>query len=560
MQKLWNIKNYDDFYVSQIMEEFNISEILSKLIISRNIKKEDISVFLNSNLDELEDPYLMKDMDKFVQRISSAVVNNEKVCIYGDYDVDGITSITIMYKFLEELGCRVSYYLPDRLSEGYGLNKDALKNIKNDGVTLLITVDCGITAVEEIDYARNIGLEVCITDHHECGEVLPNAISIINPKQADDISEFKFHAGVGVAFKCLVALSKKYNLDKEAYLKYLDIVSVGTISDIVSLTGENRIISKFGIEAMKTTKNVGLAALLKLVGVNDIDSTLISFSLAPRINACGRMGNASLAVKLMLAKSPTEASKIALELDKQNKLRQDVEKDIFSQALEIVQSNGLDKQNSIVLYNENWHNGVIGIVASKLVNIYFKPVILFTKENGIIRGSGRCEVGFSIYDSLARCKELLVQFGGHELAAGMTIDFDKIDDFKIKFNEVVGQIKTIESKEIIDIDAELKINNLNANTLKDIAVIKPYGQCNKEPMFIYKGLKLQAISTIKDNKHLKMTLKDNNSLIIGIAFSQGNRRDEVKIGDKIDVVCNLSINTYTTPKTIQFIIKDFKKV
>jgi single-stranded-DNA-specific exonuclease len=559
MQKLWNVKSYDEKYISDIMKKYKISEILSKLLVSHDIGFDEIDNFLVANLDNLKDPYLIKDMDKFVNRLCNAITQGEKICIYGDYDVDGITSITIMYNFLEELGANVNYYLPDRLSEGYGLNKEALNEIRNNGTTLLITVDCGITAIEEIKYAGEIGLDVCVTDHHECGDELPNAICIINPKQKGDKSEFKFHAGVGVAFKCITALSMRYNLNKDRYLKYLDIVAVGTISDIVSLTGENRIIAKFGLEAMKVTKNIGLAAILKLVGSNEIDSILVSFALAPRINACGRMGNASLAVELLLAKNVSKANKMALELDEQNKLRQEVEKNIFNQALKMVQDNELYKKSAIVLYDESWHNGVIGIVASKLVNMYFKPVILFTKENGIIRGSGRCELGFSLYEALTKCKDLLIQFGGHELAAGMTIEYDKIEEFKNRFYDVVTEINPGESKEIIDIDVEIKKENLNISTIKDTISMKPYGQGNKEPVFIYKGLKVQAISTIKDGKHLKLTLRDMNSLLVGIAFSSGYRRDEFVIGDKIDIVGNININTFTNPKTIQFIIKDFKK-
>jgi single-stranded-DNA-specific exonuclease len=559
MQKLWNVIKYDEEYIRKIMKTYKISEILSKLLVSHNVEFDVIESFLRADLNNLKDPYLIKDMDKFVSRVSKAINDGEKICIYGDYDVDGITSITIMYKFLEELGANVSYYLPDRLSEGYGLNKEALDDIKSGGTTLLITVDCGITAIEEIKYAGSIGLDVCITDHHECSDELPDAVCIINPKQSGDKSEFKFHAGVGVAFKCITALSMKNNLDKERYLKYLDIVAVGTISDIVSLTGENRIIAKFGLEAMKVTKNIGLSAILKLVGSNEIDSILVSFALAPRINACGRMGNAGLAVELLLAKNVYEANKIAAKLDEQNKLRQQVEKNIFNQALKMVQDNELYKKSAIVLYDENWHNGVIGIVASKLVNIYFKPVILFTKENGVIRGSGRCEVGFSLYDALTKCKDSLIQFGGHELAAGMTIEYDKIEGFRNKFCEVVDNINQGEIKEVIDIDAEIKKDDLNINTIKDTILMKPYGQGNKEPVFIYKGLKVQAISTIKDGKHLKLTLRDINSLLIGIAFSSGDRRDEIVIGDKIDIVGNININTFTNPKTIQFIIKDFKK-
>jgi single-stranded-DNA-specific exonuclease len=561
MQKFWKIKEYDKDYINKIMEEFNISEILAKLIISRNIEYDEIKNFLVSDIDNLKDPFIMKDMDKFVERVSSAISNNEKICIYGDYDVDGITSITIMYKFLEELGAKVSFYLPDRLSEGYGLNKEAIDEILKDDIKLMITVDCGITAIDEIEYAKSLGIDVCITDHHECGETLPKAFAIVNPKQKDDISEFKFHAGVGIAFKCIMALSKKYNLDKYSYIKYIDIVAVGTISDIVPLVGENRIIARFGIEAMKVTKNLGLSALLKLVGDNEIDSLLISFAIAPRINACGRMGNAKLAVDLLLSKTTMEADRIALLLDKQNVIRQEVEKKIFDEALSIVEKNKQDYSNSIVLYNENWHNGVIGIVASKLVNIYNIPVILFTKENGVIRGSGRCELGFSLYDALTECKDLLIQFGGHELAAGMTIDINNIAKFKIMFNSVVSKIKLDNNNEqLLDVDLEITKNDLNVSTIKDIMKMKPYGQDNTEPLFLYKNFKVQAISTVKDGKHLRITLRDDNVLIVGIGFSLGHRRDELVIGDNVDVVGHLNINKFSTPKILQLVLKDFKKV
>ncbi|MEG1010026.1 MAG: DHHA1 domain-containing protein, partial [Clostridia bacterium] len=305
----------------------------------------------------------------------------------------------------------------------------------------------------------------------------------------------------------ITALGIKYNLKEDSYLKYLDIVAVGTVSDIVSLTGENRIITRYGIEMLKTTKNLGLAALLKLVGINDIDSLLISFAIAPRINACGRMGNARIAVELLLCKTNIEAEKLAIKLNEQNILRQGVEKKIFDEALDIVKTNDLDKLNAIILYNESWHNGVIGIVASKLVNIYNKPVILFTKENDVIRGSGRCQAGFSLYESLTKCKDLLTQFGGHELAAGMTIDKSKIEEFKNRFYEVAGELNISSEEKIIEVDAEIKKEDLNILTIKDTIKMKPYGQGNLEPLFIYKGFKIQAISTIKEDKHLKLTLK-----------------------------------------------------
>ena len=559
MQKTWCLKKYDEEKIEKIKSTYNVSDIMAKLLMSRNIQFQDIDMFLNGTIDDLYDPYDIKDMEKIVDRIDVALKKHEKVCIYGDYDVDGITSITIMYKFLTKLGLDIMYYLPDRLVEGYGINNNALDEIKSQGVSLIITVDCGITAIEEIEYAKKIGLDVCITDHHECTENLPDAYAIINPKRKDDNSKFKMLAGVGVAFKCLMAIAEKYNLAKEEYLKYLDIVSIGTISDIVPLVGENRIISKYGLKMMEKTKNLGLKELLKIVNYKDIDSMMVSFGMAPRINACGRMGNASAAVKLLLEKDDQKAEKIAMELDELNQERKNVESIIYNQTLDIIKKENLEDKNSIVLYNSSWHNGVIGIVASRLVNMYYKPVILLTKEHGFIRGSGRCPSGFSLYDALSECKELLIQFGGHELAAGLSIDEKNIEAFIEKFEEVVKNRKYTICDQIINIDSVISRKNLNAQIIKDIRALKPYGQSNQVPIFLYKGLKVAAIRTIKDDKHLKLVLKDDKSLIDAVGFSLGIRRDEIRIGDKIDVVANIELNSYNTPKTIQLVIQDFKK-
>lgn len=559
MQKVWNLKKYDNELIKKIKDTYGVSDIMAKLLISRNIEFNDIDNFLNGKLDNLIDPYKIKDMNKLVERIDKAIKKKEKICIYGDYDVDGITSITIMYKFLTKLGAEVMYYLPDRLLEGYGINNNALDEIKKQGVSLVITVDCGITAIEEVEHAKEIGLDICITDHHECAQDLPDALAIVNPKRKDDTYPFKFLAGVGVAFKTISAVAKKYNLPEEEYLKYLDIVSIGTISDIVPLVGENRIISKYGLKMMVHTKNIGLKALIKLVNSKEIDSMMVSFGMAPRINACGRMGNASAAVKLLLENDEKRAEQIALELDNLNQERKNVEAVIYDEALDIIKKNELDKKSSIVLYNSSWHNGVIGIVASRLVNLYYKPVILLTKENDIIRGSGRCPSGFSIYDALTECKDCVIQFGGHELAAGLSILEENIDSFIEAFDEACRKKSDAISEQIIEVDAQIERKDLNAQIIKDIREMKPYGQSNQVPVFLYKGVKVSAIRTIKEEKHLKLVLKDDRSLIDAVGFSMGARRDEIRIGDKIDVVGTIELNTYNTPKTIQFVLQDFKK-
>lgn len=559
MQKTWYLRKVDNELLNKIKDEFNVSEIMARLLCARNIEYDEIDNYLNGTLDDLLDPYGLKDMDKFVERVDEAIKKNEKICIYGDYDVDGITSITIMYQFLTKLGAQVMYYLPDRLIEGYGLNNNALDEIKSKGAKLVITVDCGITAVEETKHANEIGLDMCITDHHECSDILPNAIAIVNPKRHDSTYKFRVLAGVGVAFKCITALTIKYNLEKEEYLKFLDIVAIGTISDIVPLVGENRIISRYGLQMMKSTQNIGLKALLKLVSPKEIDSMMVSFSLAPRINACGRMGNASAAVKLLLEKDEKMAGKIAQELDELNTERKNVETVIFDAAIKQIEDNEIDKKNSIVLYDESWHNGVIGIVASRLVNLYYKPVILLTKEHGIVRGSGRCPQGFSLYDALTDCKDKVTQFGGHELAAGLSLTEDMIPEFIDAFENASLKRKDGISEQIIEVDAQIERKDLNAQIIKDIRRIKPYGQSNPLPLFLYKGLKVSAIRTIKEDKHLKLVLKDEKSLIDAIGFSMGDRRDEIRIGDKIDVVGSIELNTFNTPKTIQIVLQDFKK-
>ncbi|MEG1008807.1 MAG: single-stranded-DNA-specific exonuclease RecJ, partial [Clostridia bacterium] len=555
MNKIWKINKYNEDEIENSSNKYNISKNLVRLLSSRNF---NIDNFLNDDISNLSDPYNLKDMKKFVDRVLIAKKNNEKVCIYGDYDVDGITSITVLYKYFKDLNFDISYYLPDRISEGYGLNIDAINKIKDDNISLVITVDCGITAIEEINYANSLGIDVCVTDHHECSDILPNAYCIINPKQKDDTSVFKHFAGVGVAFKCIMAISKKLNLDDNSYLKYIDIVAIGTISDIVALTNENRIIAKYGIEILKNTSNLGLKALFKLMKITEIDSITISYNIAPRINACGRMGNAKLAVELLLCKDNIVADEIALKLDELNLLRQKIEKEIFNESCKYIIDNNLDKKHSIVIYNENFHNGVIGIVASRLVNLYNKPVILFTKEMNVIRGSGRCPITFSLYDSLSKCSELLISFGGHALAAGMSIEEKNIDMFYDKFETIVKNTVFV-TDYIYDIDFEIYKKDLNINLIKDINILKPYGQLNKEPLFLYRSLKINLIATIKDEKHLKLVLKDDNILIEAIGFNLGSRRNELVLGDKIDLIGNLSINSYNNKNRLQINIKDFKK-
>ena len=352
MSRVWNIKELDGGLVEEYKLKFKISHMLAKMLVAKEITKENVNEFLEPDIEKLNDPFLMPDMQKLVDRVLMAKEKNEKIVIYGDYDVDGITSITVLYSFLKDVGITPNFYLPDRLEEGYGLNKIALKGLKDEGCDLVITVDCGISAIEEAEYAKELGLDLVITDHHECGEKLPDAIAIVNPKRPDSIYPCNTLAGVGVTFKVITALAKTLKLDSESYLKYIDIVSVGTIADIVPLLSENRIITYNGLNTLKNTQNEGLKALIKVAGIEKITSDAVSFGLAPRINACGRMNDATVAVKLLLSESEMEAVTYAKVLDEQNRQRQEVEKNIFAEAVQLIKINELDKKKSIVLAKE----------------------------------------------------------------------------------------------------------------------------------------------------------------------------------------------------------------
>ena len=559
MNKVWKIKEIDKEKEQQYTEKFGISSLTAKMLLSKNIDEQKIESFLDPKLDGLYDAYLLEDMEKLVLRIIKAKDNNEKVAIYGDYDVDGITSITLLYSFLKDLGMDTMYYLPDRQEEGYGLNKNALQSLKNEGVSLIITVDCGISAIEEVDFANEIGLDICVTDHHECSDVLPNAYAIVNPKRPNSKYPFNSLAGVGVTFKVLTAITEKLGMDKQEYLKYLDVVALGTIADIVPLVDENRIITANGLKLLKQTKNEGLKALIQVAGIKGIDSDNVSFGLAPRINASGRMADATVAVKMLLSENKLEAFNYAKVLDEQNRLRQDVEKQIYDEAVLRIEQEGLDKKRSIVIEGENWHQGVIGIVASKLTEKYLKPVILLSFENEKAKGSGRVPQGISLYDALTECKELLVSFGGHELAAGLTLETSNIQKFKEKFEQVVERMNPEGFVRNIDIDLELNKKDITFETTKEIENLAPFGQKNKRPVFLYKNLKVVSVSTLKDNKHLKFKLQDEDLCIDALFFKAGERRDEVKLQDRIDVVLTLSVNEFLGYKNIQFLLVDFKK-
>ncbi|MEF2834476.1 MAG: single-stranded-DNA-specific exonuclease RecJ [Clostridia bacterium] len=560
MIKKWEFYNSDEKLVNEICEKYNLNKVIGKIIVNRHVvNDEDVRIFITPTRDDFHNPFLFKGMDIAVDRIIKAINNKEKILIYGDYDVDGITSTTVLKKYLMDRGISVDTYIPNRLHEGYGLNKKAIDTIKERNIDLIITVDCGISAIEEVDYAVRLGMDIIVTDHHEVGEKLPNALAVIDAKRKDNTYPFRALAGVGVVFKLIQALSIKLEIKPEEYLKYLDLVCVGTISDIVPLEGENRTIAKLGLMLIKVTRNLGLRELIKSSGYKEIDSNTISFGVAPRINACGRMGHEEEALKLFLAEDLESATKITKELNEYNTLRQSTEKAIYEEAVQQIEKNHLDANNSIVLGGKGWHHGVIGIVSSKVTDKYYKPSILLSFEDNIAKGSGRSVPGFDLYEGLAKCEDLLEKYGGHSMAVGLTLKKENLENFKERFEQIAKEKNIKELVPIIYIDDELKLKDINMDLVKSISILEPFGEANKVPLFLIRNLKIDSIRALSEGRHLKLTLRDENFVINAIGFELGYLAEEYRIGDRIDVVGTLEINSFNGFSSIQINMKDIRK-
>ena len=562
LKKKWLLKEFDKERVLEISKNFKISPLTAIILYNRGIKDDaDINRFLSNGFDGMCDPFLMRDMDKAVKRILSAKEAGEKITIYGDYDVDGITAIAILYKHLSEMGIPVDYYVPDRMQEGYGVNRDALDKIKQDGSTLIITVDTGITAVEECEYAKKIGLDVIVTDHHECKEIIPDAYAAIDPKRKDCEYPFKSLAGVGVVFKLIQALDGGKSLP-DLMEKYADLMCLGTVADISPLVGENRIIVTEGLKRFNTTTNVGLKALIDVsTNGKTITTATIGYIIAPRINASGRLGCASRSVELFLTDDVKKAQELANSLCEENTLRQQTEQKMFKEALEYIENHPEIKDDKVlVIPHENWHHGIVGIVSSKITEKFYKPSILFAVDNGEAKGSGRSVSGFNLFGGLEQCSDLLEKFGGHELAAGLTINPENIEAFREKINEyskdLISQPMLVPT---IQLDAVIKVPYITMETVHDINHLQPFGVDNPTPIFAVKNIKIHRISVMSDGKHLRMTLLKDGKYLDAVGFGMGDYYHHLEEGEFIDVAFALDINDYKGFQNVQLILKDIKK-
>lgn len=559
-QKKWAFAQTDKNEIFSFAKELNLSLTTASLLWQRGIFTiEEGRFFLDATEDDLQDPFLLKGMQEAVERIMTAIENKEKIVIYGDYDVDGITATSLLYRFFTKLRAQVDYYIPERQSEGYGLNKEAVAQLIESGVRVIVTVDCGISSYDIVDEVKEL-VDVIITDHHTAPEVVPPAYAVINPKQKGCPYPDKMLAGVGVAFKLCQAIWQK--ITGNLYLEDLDIVAIGTVADVVPLIGENRILTKLGLAKMQECPDKGLAALIQVAGLQDkvITAGHIGFTLAPRLNAAGRVTHATRGVELLISTDDSEAEQIAVELQETNIERQQIEREIYAQARLSVLEQGELAEKIMVVANEGWHPGVIGIVASRLVEEFYRPAIMISITDDIGKGSCRSIEGFDMYDALHSCKDLLLQFGGHKQAAGFSVAVENIDALRQRLIEYCHTHLTAEDYlPVIKIDTELTLDDIQLSLIEEIAGLEPYGMSNQTPVFAVMDATVQQIFILGYQKnHIKFVLEANGQTVEAIAWHGSHYQSSIFKGSKVRVAFTLQKNEWQGNISPQLILQDIQ--
>ena len=591
-EKNWLIKSIDSqeyaIKTTEIADELGIHPVVAKLLYNRgytDVSSAKAFVYMESEM--LLDPFKMKDLEKGIDGVRCAIERGDKITVYGDYDVDGVTSVCTLYLYLKSLGANVDYYIPNRAGEGYGVSVQAIDAIKENGTKLIITVDTGTTAVEEVEYAKSIGIDFIITDHHECRSDLPSAIAVINPHRPDCEYPFKELAGVGVVFKFIsgyeerVVGRSRVDAAKRIFSLYADLVAIGTIADVMPIKEENRIIVSYGLAMIENTERVGLAALIEAASAkNDaqravqrkkkakITSGYIGYTIAPRINAAGRIKAATLAVELFLSEDKARAKEIAEELCRTNKERQAEENKIMQEAYEKIEKYDIENNPVIVLDADNWHHGVIGIVASRITEKYTRPAILVSFEGNeseipsaddVGKGSGRSIKGMNLVDALCHCQDHLVKFGGHELAAGLSVTRGELDNFRRLINEyALANLTEKDMIQTVEADCELNFADVNLALAKSIQLLEPYGVSNPIPCFVLRGVTVNDINGISEGKHSRISLGNGKYTISAMYFSNSPESLGIYIGDKVDVLFNIDVNEWAGRESTQVIIRDLK--
>ncbi len=555
--------------VGRLATELGVDRVLAELLVQRGVETfEQARSFFRPSLDDLHDPFLMKDMDKAVERLHEAIVKGQNILVYGDYDVDGTTAVALVYSFVRRFSKRVEYYIPDRYDEGYGLSYKGLDWASDNGIDLLITLDCGIKAIEKVEYARSKGIDVIICDHHLPEDELPGAVAVLDPKREDDHYPFDDLCGCGVGFKFVQGYSLKYNIDFETLEPLLDLQVVSIASDLVSMVGENRVLAHFGLKRLNENPRKGLLAMINLAKLEPGHVTIddIVFKIGPRINAAGRMESGRLAVELLTAMDDRSAFQIGEKINDNNNERKNIDREITQEALEMV-ANGtaLETENVTIVYNPTWNKGVVGIVASRLVEAYYKPTVVLTKSNGFVTGSARSVAGFDLYASIESCADLLENFGGHVYAAGLTMKEENLEEFCRRMNRFVsGNITKQELTPVVDIDSRLDFSQITPKFFRILKQFQPFGPGNANPVFLTEdvydagnGRKVGA-----GGIHLKLDLMQESQpyrQIPAIGFNMAEFYDHIKAGNPIDVCYSIVENFYRGSSTLQLRLKDMRE-
>lgn len=564
LEKRWRFKQIDHEASDKLCDSLRIHPVICDMLSNRGISSfEEAKDFFRPSLKQLHDPFLMKDMRIATDRIMRAIRTNEKILIYGDYDVDGTTAVSVVFDFLQFIypsKC-IEYYIPDRYKEGYGLSSAGIDYAQKNNFNLLITLDCGIKSVELIQLAKEKQIDCIVCDHHLPGNQLPPAVAILNPKQPNCSYPFKELCGCGVGFKLIQALCMELELDETLYTKYLDLVATAIAADIVSITGENRTLAFFGLKKANENPNTGIRALIEQSNLKTpLSVNSLSFAIGPRINAAGRMGDAKRAVSLFIEKDIIKAKEIALTLQSENNNRKEADSSITDEALmQITQDDTAHLKKTIVVYNEHWHKGVLGIVASRLLEKYYKPTIVLTKSGDFYTGSARSIAGFNMYEGLDKCSHLLHAFGGHYFAAGMTIVPSQIELFKETFETVAnGMLSTDDMVPEIEIDAEIQLKDIHHSFYHILEQMEPFGPDNTKPVFCVRNVTNVGCRIVKDD-HLRFEVMQDNFSINGIGFQLAEKYEKLAHPSKMDIVFTIEENHFNGRTTLQMKVIDFNR-
>ncbi len=553
----WNVAGYDRSEAVRLTRS-GINPLIAVLLASRNIsRKEDIEALTKSDISMVSSPLLMKDMKEAAERVRLAIERKERVTVYGDYDVDGITASCVVSDYLTSRGVKCGIYIPERLEEGYGVKNSAIDTIKERGTDLIITVDCGITANDSREYAKSLGMDMVITDHHECGETLPEG-PVVDPCRPDCPSPAKMLAGVGVAFKLICAVEGEEHTE-ELLSRYADLVAVGTIADVMPMTGENRLFVRRGLELIKKGARPGFTELCSAAGTDKskVSVTTVGYTIAPRINAAGRLGGTEVAVKLLLSKNTAEASEYAQRLCQLNRERQRIEGEMLHEAVDMLKKNPPEGK-PIVLASSSWHQGVAGIVASRVSDRFGLPTVMISLKDGVGRGSCRSCGGYNIYEALSDCRELLLNFGGHEMAAGLTVEEDKIDSLRQKLGEVYVKSSAGDIQPELRVDFEvIKPQLLTEENVRLLDTLEPYGIGNPQPILCMRDVRVENLMAISEGKHTKMWLNKNGSTFEAVFFSHTIKDLGAKVGGVADVAFSPQINEFRGKSSVQLCLTDY---